>query len=199
MTGVIKEDLTVSGSVTAVTVQNVLSIDDLGWLTPASGQMTGPMITFYVIFDADTEDFYLCKEGQGIWFAGCEQYSWEAARYVLENIRDDVKGCLNVTDQHVDALFFYLQANVEDEAEDIDESEYTHQWIPTDAAGEIDAAVHFSTESEAANRIWVSTAQNLNYINVCLRWQDLSLDFDSDSLEEKEVVSWTKHQLATNN
>ena len=199
MTNEIKDDLTVNGSVTAVTVQNVSSIDDLGWLSPASGQMNGPMANFYLVFDADTEDFYLCKEGQGIWRAESEKYSWEAARYVLENIREDIKSCLNLDDQHVDALFFYLQANVQDEAEDIDESEYTHQWIPSDDAGEIDATDHFSSESEAANRIWVSTSQNLNYIDVGLSYQDSSLDFDSDSLEEKEVVSWTKRQLTTNN
>lgn len=187
---------TIHGSITAITVQRVENSNDLGWVSASSGSLDGPAITFYVAFDSATEDYYLISEGRHIWVAAADEHSWEAPKYALENLRPTFKQELHLSDEQIDDLIFYLQANITDESDDIDDSQYTHHWIPRDDAGEVDASNHFSDASDVANRVWISTAQNLTYSDLQLDNEQFSIEFDSDLLEEKEIVSWTKNQLA---
>lgn len=54
---------------------------------------------------------------------------------------------------------------------------------------------YFKDEGDASDRLWISTAENLSYINISLDKGEKSLDFDEETLEEKEVASWSTFKL----
>ena len=176
------------GAVYAITVQRSESVIDFENLSANNGSMKGPLLTFFVAYDAEQEGFHIVLEGEKYFYASSDEYDWEAPKYALENIKHKLMVDLSISESQVDKLIYYLTANITDEAEDIDDSSFKH--IVTEV-GEINGEDHFEGDTEALNRIWVSTSQNLAYINISLNLETNTLDFDEDALSEKEVVSWS--------
>ena len=176
------------GAVYAITVQRSDEIIDFENISANNGSMRGPLINFFVAYDADKDGYHLVLEGEECFYASSEEYDWEAPKYALENIRNKLKMDLSISDNQVDQLISYLTANITDEEEDIDNSTFTH--IVSEVC-EINGEDHFADVNEASNRIWVSTSQNLSYINISLNIEKNTLDFDDEALDEKEVVSWS--------
>lgn len=185
----------ITGRIMAVTVQNVSHIGELEYVSPSTGEMEGPLVTFYIAEDSDREDVYVCLEGTGLWRATSEEHSWRACQVALENLRTDLESKLNLTSSQIDDLIFYIAANHSDEAEDIDNSAFTHELLSSNDAGEINAAEHFETAEEAGKRVWVSTAASLDETQVTPHFDTLTLEFNAELLDQKEVISWSKKQI----
>jgi hypothetical protein len=185
----------ISGSVAIISLQYVEEVDALEFATPASGFMKGPTRTFSLAFDSDSEDYWLVEEGKKTVHAAAKDFGWEAPSKALEEIASSLANGLGIKSQDVKDLIFYLQANITDEAEDIEDSAYTHEYLSADAAGEINLALHFSDVSDAANRIWVSTAQNSEYIDIEIDSTKNSITFDDELLSQREAIAWLSDQI----
>lgn len=177
-----------SGSVCAITVQNVSSTIDSDWVSASNGSLEGPLQTFYAVYNSDEDDYYLIIQGESIFLASSDEYGFEALKYALKNIENLLQKELKLKDEEIDSLLFYLEANITDEAEDIDDSAFTHE---VSEGGQVSSEDYFSSASDMENRIWISTSQSLNYGDITLNENEKTFDFDFDLLDEKEVVSWS--------
>ena len=137
--------------------------------------------------------YYLVIKGQEIFHATAEEFDYEAPKNALETIRHQLESELSLDTDQVDQLIFYLQANVTDEADEIDEASFSH--IVAEM-GEVNGKDYFEDEKDACNRIWISTAQNLSYETIVINQDEKSLEFDDEILDQKEVVSWSKFKVS---
>ena len=177
-----------SGSVCAITVQNVSSAVDCDWVSASNGSLDGPLQTFYAVYNSDEDDYYLIIQGESIFLASNDEYGFEALKYALKNVESLLQKELKLKNEEIDSLLFYLEANITDEAEDIDDSAFTHE---LSEGGQVNSEDYFATASDMENRIWVSTSQSLNYGDITLNESEKTFDFDFDLLDEREVVSWS--------
>ena len=180
------------GAVTAITVQrstNIEYFDDP--LSASNGSMKGPSKTFHMAFNADNESYYLILKGERIFHASTEEFDYHAPKHALENIKEQLKLELSLEPNEVDQLLFYITANIDDDA-DIFDANFTHIVIDL---GEVDGADYFKNAEDASNRIWVSTATNLEYVDITIDHDAKTLSFDDETLYEKEVVSWSHFKL----
>ena len=180
------------GTVHAITIKRAAQISDFGCLSASNHSMDGPELTFYLVNDFNTEDYHLVLEGESYYLASVEEFDWEAPKYALSNIKQKLQQTFSITDEQTEQLIFYIQANVTDEADDLDEAKFTHNVAE---CGEVNGEDHFNDEEDAANRIWISTGQNLSGIDVKIDAENFSIQFDHECLEEKEVASWSKFKL----
>ena len=184
----------ISGTVAVISLQHVEEVDDLGFVTPASGIMRGPTKTLYLAFDSDSEDYWLIEEGKRTVHAAAKNYDWEAPSKALAAITSSLIVGLGVESKNVIKLISYLQANITDEAEDIEDSAYTHKYLSADAGGEINLSLHFSDTSDAAKRIWVSTAQNSDYIDIEIDAATNTISFDDELISQREAIAWSSYK-----
>ena len=188
-------DQSFSGSVCAITVQNVSSAVDCDWVSASNGSLDGPLQTFYAVYNSDEDDYYLIIQGESIFLASNDEYGFEALKYALKNVESLLQKELKLKDEEIDSLLFYLEANITDEAEDIDDSAFTHE---LSEGGQVNSEDYFATASDMENRIWVSTSQSLNYGDITLNENEKTFDFDFDLLDEREVVSWSTFKTEEN-
>ena len=180
------------GTVHAITIKRSDQILDFGCLSASNHSMDGPELTIYLVNDLNTEDYHLILEGESYYLASVEEFDWEAPKYALSNIQKKLQQTFSITDEQAEQLIFYIQANVTDEADDLDAANFNH-FIAE--CGEVNGEDHFKDEKDAANRIWISTGQNLSGVDVNIDAENFSVQFDHEVLEEKEVASWSKFKL----
>jgi len=181
------------GSVNVITVLRSDQVDDFDNLSASNGSMQGPIKTFYLAFDQGLEDYHLVVEGKDYFHARSEEFNWETLKHALGNIRQQLAKEFSLNPEQVDQLILYIQANVTDEADEIDEANFTHI---VSTFGEVNGKNYFKDEGDASNRLWISTAVNLSPINISLNEDAKSLDFDEETLEEKEVASWSTFKVS---
>ena len=182
------------GTVHAITIKRSEQISDFGCLSASNHSMDGRELTLYLVNDVNTEDYHLVLEGEVYYLASVEEFDWEAPKYALSNIQQKLQQVFSINDEQTEQLIFYIQANVTDEADDLDEAQFTHF---VSECGEVNGEDHFKDEKDAASRIWISTGQNLSGVDVKIDTENFSIQFDHQALEEKEVASWSKFKLMT--
>ena len=180
------------GTVHAITIKRSDQISDFGCLSASNHSMDGPELSIYLVNDFNTEDYHLILEGESYYLASVEEFDWEAPKYALSKIQKKLQQTFSINDEQAEQLIFYIQANVTDEADDLDAAHFTH-FIAE--CGEVNGEDHFKDEKDAGNRIWISTGQNLSGIDVKIDAENFSIQFDHEFLEEKEVASWSKFKL----
>ena len=180
------------GVVHVITVQRSEHVDEFDRLSASNGSMQGPEKTFYLAYDSGLEDYHLVVKGEEYFHVSSDEFDWKAPIHALENIREQLAKEFFLNSEQVDQLLSYIQANVTDEADEIDKANFTH--IVT-TFGEVNGKDYFKDEGDASDRLWISTAENLSYINISLDKGAKSLDFDEETLEEKEVASWSTFKL----
>ena len=180
------------GTVHAITIKRSDQISDFGCLSASNHSMDGPELTIYLVNDLNTEDYHLILEGESYYLASVEEFDWEAPKYALSNIQKKLQQTFSINDEQAEQLIFYIQANVTDEADDLDAAHFTHFLAE---CGEVNGEDHFKDEKDATNRIWISTGQNLSGVDVNIDAENFSVQFDHEFLEEKEVASWSEFKL----
>ena len=88
--------------------------------------MDGPELSIYLVNDFNTEDYHLILEGESYYLASVEEFDWEAPKYALSKIQKKLQQTFSINDEQAEQLIFYIQANVTDEADDLDAAHFTH-------------------------------------------------------------------------
>ena len=187
---------TLRGRVSSICVQRADHVDELGWLSPSTGGIEGPSLVFYVVEEAESADVFLLTQNSEIFTAPSEAHDWNTVSVCLNNIKDELEDRLEIDTHQTEALLFYLAANITDEAEDIESANYVDIRVPHNDAGQIDAADHFDSAEQAANRIWISVAHSIGDIRVTLEGSTGEIDLPTDSSDWLEVIAWSKQQLS---
>ena len=187
---------TLRGRVSSICVQRADHVDELGWLSPSSGEMDGPCLVFYLVMESESEDAHILTEAGEIFSESSEVHDWNTVLVCLNNIKDELEDRLEIDTHQTEAILFYLAANIDDEAEDIESANYVDIRVPHNDAGQIDAAAHFDSAEQAANRIWISVAHSIGDIRVTLEGSTGEIDLPTDSSDWLEVIAWSKQQLS---
>ena len=187
---------TLRGRVSSICVQRAEHIDELGWLSPNTGEIEGPSSVFYVVEEAESADICLLTQDGEIFTASSEVHDWNTVSVCLNNLKAELEDRLEIDTHQTEDLLFYLAARISDEAEDLEDSKYFEVFIPDNDAAQIDASAHFDSIEQAMKRIWIAVAHTPGDLKVTLERGTGEIDIPTDSSDWIEFIAWSNYQVS---
>lgn len=176
----------------AITLQNVKQVNEYKWIGAGTGSLSGNSILIHIIFDRDTEDYYLnINNSQTKHFlVGEYDRTLDARQTGLAKI---ISSKIGISASDAEKSIFAARALFEDEAHEINKMDFEHTF--DNELGEINPSKFFSDKSEVLNRIWIGIGMNESSDKIDLDLSTGSLNFDREALDDKRICAWSKFNV----
>lgn len=181
-----------NAEVCAITLLNAKKVNDYEWISASNGSLDGDSIIIFVVFDRDTEDYYLRTDNSKVKYFSINQYSWPLDDG-LNSFAQLIGSKIKVSNVICEKCILAARALIEDEADDIDEMEFEHTF-DTDL-GDINPKKYFSDKKEVLNRVWMNISKTKKDIKVEVDVSSGSLKFDREALDDIKICGWSKFRL----
>lgn len=147
----------VRGKIFILTVVRGEKLEDLhDWASANDGNIHGKEITFKIVCDEGEEIFYCISSKGEVTEHVAEELDWEHLASALNCVRSAISECLDYNDNDTDLAIRFIDAVVTDDIE-MDELPFTYEIV---VGGEMRPEEHFSSEDEAAKRMWLNVSMN---------------------------------------
>jgi len=175
----------------ALTFQNAKEVNDDKWIGAGTGSLGGNSIVIYMIFDRDTEDYYLKISNSQIKHFPVGEYDRTLdARQT--GLAKTISSKIGISSKDAEKSIFAARALFEDEAHEINRMDFEHTF--DNELGEINPSKFFADKSEVINRIWIGIGMNESSDKVDLDLSTGSLNFDKEALDDIRICAWSKFE-----
>ena len=176
----------------AITLLNAKKVNEYQWIGASNGSLDGNLFMIYVVFDGDTEDYYLQTASTKIQHFSINDYDWPLDAG-LSSLAKLISSKIKVSIEDAEKCIFAARALIEDEADEIDEMEFVYTL--DNELGDINPSKFFSGESEVINRVWMGIGMNQNADKVELDLSTGLLDFDREALDDIRICAWSRFNV----
>ena len=135
---------------------NATNVNEYQWISASNGSLGGNSILILVIFDRDTEDYYLHTDDTKIKYFSVNEHDWPLDEG-LNSLTELISSKINITKEDAEKCVFAARALIEDEADEIDEMDFQHTF--DNELGDINPKNYFSNENEVINRVWMNISK----------------------------------------
>tara|TARA_B100002052_G_C15821653_1_gene570827 strand:- start:697 stop:1263 length:567 start_codon:yes stop_codon:yes gene_type:complete len=173
----------------AITFQNAQEVNEYQWIGAGTGSLGGNSILIYMIFDRDTEDYYLNINNSQIKHFPVGEYDRTLdARQT--GLAKTISSKIGISTSDAEKSIFAARALFEDEAHEINRMDFEHTY--DNELGEINPSKFFTDKSEVINRIWIGIGMNERSDKIEIDLSTGSLNFDREALDEIRICAWSK-------
>ena len=178
----------------AITLQNAKQVNepDRQWIGAGAGSLSGDSILIHMIFDRDTEDYYLnINNSQTQHFlVGKYDRTLDARQTGLAKI---ISSKIGISSNDAEKSIFAARALFEDEAHEINKMDFEHTF--DNELGEINQSNFFSDKGDVIDRIWIGIGMNESSEKVDLDLSTGSLNYDREALDDIRICAWSKFNV----
>ena len=178
--------------VSAITLLNATKVNEYQWISASNGSLEGNSILILVIFDRDTEDYYLHTDDTKIKYFSVNEHDWPLDEG-LNSLTELISSKINITKEDAEKCVFAARALIEDEADEIDEMDFQHTF--DNELGDINPKNYFSNENEVINRVWMNISKTQEDIETELNLSTGLLEFDREALEDVQICAWSNFKV----
>lgn len=186
------EKIIQNAEVCSITLLNAKKVNEYNWISASNGSLDGESIIIFVVFDRDTEDYYLHTNNSKVEYFSINQYNWPLDEG-LNSFAKLIASKIRVSNVICEKCIFAARALIEDEADDIDEMEFEYTF--DNELGDINPEIYFSDKDEVLDRVWMNISKTKKDIKVKLDASSGSLKFDREALDDIKVCAWSKFRL----